>query len=143
MDNPPKNKQIVALDVGEQRIGVALASVRARLPLPFKTLHNGSDIWAQLTSLLDEEEIVKIIIGLPRNMHSQDTAQTKQVREFAKQLRIHTDLPVVFQDEAVTSVKAKQELDSRARPYTKADIDALAATYILEDYFAEERQGAI
>ena len=50
------------------------------------------------------------------------------------ELRERIDLPVIAQDEAATSVKATEELESRGKPYDKGAIDALAATYILEDY---------
>jgi RNase H-fold protein (predicted Holliday junction resolvase) len=46
-------------------------------------------------------------------------------------------LPISWQDEAVTSVRAEEELRARGKPYVREDIDALAATYILEDYLHE------
>jgi putative Holliday junction resolvase len=122
---------IVSLDVGERRVGVAIASVIAKLPRPLTTLENTDDIWAQIDALATEHDAETIVVGLPRNLSGDDTAQTLYVRTFAEKL---SDYTVEFQDEALTSQKAEKELNGRGKPFAKGDIDALAATYILEDY---------
>lgn len=125
---------ILALDVGAARIGLALASRAARLASPYKTIANTPDSIAQLRAICEQEDVREIVIGLPRGMSGQETAQTAAVREYGEQLAPALPLPVHWQDETLTSVKAEEELENRGRPYQKADIDALAATYILEDY---------
>lgn len=122
---------ILSLDVGERRVGVAIANVIAKLPRPLTTLDNTDDIWEQIKQLVAEHDVETIVVGLPRNLSGDDTAQTHYVRSFAEKLAEYT---VVFQDEALTSHKAEKELNSRGKPFAKGDIDALAATYILEDY---------
>ena len=122
---------ILSLDVGERRVGVAIANNIARLPRPLITLDNTEDIWAQIKMLATEHDVEKIIVGLPRNLSGEDTAQTRYVRVFAEKL---ADYALEYQDEALTSQKAEKELQARGKPYEKGDIDALAATYILEDY---------
>jgi putative holliday junction resolvase len=122
---------ILSLDVGERRVGVAIASVIAKLPRPLTTLDNTDDIWAQIDALASEHDAITIVVGLPRNLSGDDTAQTLYARTFAEKLAKYT---VVLQDEALTSLKAEKELNSRGKPFAKGDIDALAATYILEDY---------
>jgi RNase H-fold protein (predicted Holliday junction resolvase) len=59
------------------------------------------------------------------------------VRQFGASLAQQVDLPLSWQDEAVTSAQAEAELVQRKKPYTKGDIDALAAVYILNDYLSE------
>lgn len=122
---------ILALDVGESRVGVAVASLAARLPRPLTTLANSPTIWQDIQDLVQAESSELIVVGLPRNLSGEDTAQTAYVRTFAQGLSGHK---VVFQDEALTSKKAESELKARGKPFAKGDIDALAATYILEDY---------
>ena len=128
---------IVALDVGEQRIGVASASTIARIAHPLLTLTHTDDIQQQITELLRKEDAVALVVGLPRGLDGQETAQTGYVRAFIDALRPAVAVPVHFQDEAVTSRKAEAELIARKKPYVKGDIDALAAAYILEDYLNE------
>jgi putative Holliday junction resolvase len=122
---------ILSLDVGERRVGVAIASVIAKLSYPLTTLDNTEGIWDQINALASEHDVTTNVVGLPRNLSGDDTAQTQYVRTFAEKLSNYT---VMFQDEALTSKKAEKELNERGKPFAKGDIDALAATYILEDY---------
>lgn len=124
---------ILSLDVGERRVGVATASLIARLPRPLTTLNNSPAIWEEVAQIAQDEDASTIVVGLPRNLSGEDTDQTRYVRDFAEHL---SGFDVIFQDEALTSQKAEKELASRGKPFEKGDIDALAATYILEDYLA-------
>ena len=122
---------IVALDVGERRIGVATASVVARLPHPWGVLDQSADVTEHLHDLLQRLRAVTLVVGLPRGMDGQETAQTVYVRNFISRVQTVLQIPVYWMDEALTSHQAKVELELRKRPYSKGDIDALAACYIL------------
>lgn len=124
---------ILALDVGGARIGVAVASSIARIAHPLATLSVSPSTIDDLRQIVKDEQIDILVVGLPRNLSGEQTGQTTAVQHFARQLE-ELDLPINFQDEAVTSAKAEAELVSRGKPYSKGDIDALAATYILEDF---------
>jgi putative Holliday junction resolvase len=128
---------IIALDVGAARIGVALANTIARLASPLTTLPNNDAFFSALQQIIDEHQVSKLIVGLPRNLNGQNTEQTNYVEQFVSDLRVHTDLPIQLQDEAVTSKQAEAELQARGKAYTKEAIDSLSATYILEDYLRE------
>lgn len=134
---PLTPKSIIALDVGAKRVGVAVASLIARLPRPLTTLDRDRDFFAELEKLITEEDAGALVVGFPRGMQGQSTAQTAATEDFVVDLKQHVSLPIVFQDEALTSNKAEAELEARGRNYSKADIDALAATYILEDFLSE------
>lgn len=126
---------VIALDVGEKRIGVALASSHARLASPIMTIEHDEHVTQKIRDVIEAHQAHRVVVGLPRNMNNQDTAQTGYVRRFAAGLmhEIRT-ITLEFQDEAESSKKAERELMSRNKPYAKGDIDALAATYILQDY---------
>lgn len=128
---------ILALDVGAKRIGVAVANAVARLSRPLVTIENTPEVMDELHKLVREQQAVIVVVGLPRNLSGQETAQTKVVESFGEQLEQHLKLPLYWQDEAVTSEQAEAELLKRKKPYAKGDIDALAATYILEDFLNE------
>jgi len=128
---------LIALDVGEKRIGVAIAGAAARLPRPLTTLTNGPDIFAKLQTLVAEEHAMLLVVGLPRNLHGDSTPQTATVEAFAASLQQAVGLPLHWQDEAVTSRQAEAELQARGKPYAKGDIDALSAVYILEDFLRD------
>ena len=127
-----------ALDVGSRRIGIALAHSAAALPAPHSTMINDEQIWSKLAELVRQEQIIGFVVGLPRGMSGQDTYQTKESRQFAETLKKRLNLPVYLQDEAVTSVKAEAQLQSRGKSYNKDAVDALAATFILEDFLKEK-----
>lgn len=135
--NPDPAGTILALDVGDKRVGVARASLVARLPAPLATLQRGTGFFEQLQQLIAEERAVALVVGLPRGLDGQETGQTKITRSFVDELQEQTDLPVHLQDEALTSRKASKELEANGQPYQRGDIDALAAAYILEDFLAE------
>jgi putative Holliday junction resolvase len=134
--------EILALDVGSVRIGVARASSLVRLPEPLVTLSNDDQTVESIKQLVLEHDVKELVIGLPRGLDGQETGQTTSVREFVANLSQELSLPIFLQDEAVTSRKAEEELLARGKPYGKGDIDALAATYILEDYL-KARHGKI
>ncbi len=132
---------VLALDVGAKRIGVAVASFVARLPHPLITLNaTDENFFAALESIVEVENVTVIVVGFPRGMQGQHTAQTTAIEEFVAELRTHFALPIHFQDEALTSKHARAELEARGKPYDKGDVDALAATYILEDWLIENKE---
>lgn len=131
----PAGNNYLALDVGDARIGVAFAHEVARLPRPLTTLKNTEAIWDELDQVIVSEGVGVVVVGLPRSLSGDDTAQTEKAKAFAKNLRERYDIPVLLQDEALTSRKAEEELMQRGY-FEKGDIDALAATYILEDYLS-------
>lgn len=128
------NARIVALDVGSKRIGVASANVVARLASPLQTLEVSDGIVDDIIELLAQQTASALVVGLPRGMQGQDTAQTEAIRQFVAKLKPQISLPIYWQDEALTSHLSKLELKSKKGQHSKAAVDALAATYILEDY---------
>ncbi len=133
------SNNLVALDVGEKRVGVAVARHGIKVARPLTTLQRDKeDFWQQLQTVLDAEQPEQLIIGLPRGLDGQETAQTAAVRRFADEAVSYTTLPIIWQDEALTSVKAKETLHLRGSSYQKGEVDALAASYILADYMEEQ-----
>jgi len=127
---------VMALDVGEKRIGVALADGAIKIAIPFDTIEvDGMEI-DKIARVIADEKIAKIVVGYPRNQSGEATAQTHYAEQFAKALRIF-DVPVVFQDESLTSVQAEKILQAQKKPYQKGDIDKLAASIFLQDYLEQ------
>lgn len=130
------SQSLVCLDVGEKRIGVAVADTSVRVAVPFTTvLVDGNEITAIATIVLNEQART-LIVGYPRNQQGETTAQTGYVEHFADKLTDVVD-KVIFQDESLTSVLAEEQLKALKKPYSKADIDAKAAAIILQDYLEQ------
>ncbi len=126
-------RNFLGLDVGDKRVGIAIASDQARLPRPLLTLIRDQNFWQKLKSLVDENDIGLIVIGIPRNLSGQPTAQTELTLNFEAELIRQLNIPTIHQDEALTSHSAEQSLKSKGT-YTKEDIDSAAACLILDDY---------
>ena len=80
-------KNLIALDVGTRRIGVALADSEVKIAIPFTTVEvdddNSSEI-EEINEIIVREEINVMVVGLPRNQSGEETAQSEYTKEFAK-----------------------------------------------------------
>ena len=128
-------KSILALDVGDRRVGVALADSQIKIAVPYGYLERSDKIIQQITELMLDHDINILVIGYPRNQSGEATKQTESVEQFAKELaEIEIDADLVFQDESLSSVEAERRL---GRVKDKGEIDAEAASIILQDYLEQ------
>lgn len=128
---------VLALDVGQVRIGVAIASAVAKIPRPLKTIQNSPQIFQDINEIIAQEDVQVVVIGLPRGLDGQVTEQTKITEAFIEKLQENIEIKIYTQDEALTSKKAEEELKAQGKPYAKEDIDAIAAAIILDDFLRE------
>lgn len=133
------SKTVFALDIGQRKIGIARANTIAQIAEPLVTLPNDNDFKTKLNNLIKEHDVSEIVVGLPRNMSGEETAQSKYTRDFMKKLDLSKT--VHFQDETLTSIQAAKILESKKEEFSKENIDSLAATLILEDYLKEQNNG--
>jgi len=123
---------LLGLDVGTKRIGVAAADTSVPIAMPLVTVDvDGSEL-EEIKRIIDDRSVSKVVVGYPRNQSGDPTKQTVISEEFAEKLKSFVD--VDFQDESLTSVMAEDRLKAEGKPYDKATIDALAAAIILQDY---------
>lgn len=134
---PTATSSVIAMDVGASRVGLAIASLESRLPRPLITLTADETFIEELKKIIASDSVSQLVIGLPRSLDGEETAQTAEVRAFANKLG-QLNLPISFQDEAVTSKQAEAELQARGKDYSRGDIDALAAVYILDDWLQQK-----
>lgn len=126
---------VLALDIGTVRIGVARANTTVRIPEPLQTILNDENTQANLKKIIDEYSIDVIIVGLPRNMDGLETKQTEYVRTYTEDYIKQLGLPIIFQDETLSSVAAENYLSTDTnKHHSKSDIDAHAAVIIIGDY---------
>lgn len=127
--------RVLALDVGEKRIGIARADSNTRIAIPVGyVLVDGSE-WQEIARIARLQGSLFFVLGLPRSNEGNETKQSAYVRNFAKILA--EKIPgarVRFQDESLTSVEAEERLRQRKKNYEKGEIDAEAATIILQDF---------
>lgn len=121
---------MIGLDVGKVHTGVARASVAAKLAEPLNSVKT-VELDEYLLGMTKKNTIESIVVGLPRNLDGQDTAQTDWVREWAKTVKDKFNVPFYWQDEALTS---KQAAASKLSAKKAVDEHALAAAIILQDF---------
>jgi putative Holliday junction resolvase len=136
--------RIVGLDVGERRIGVAVSDVSCTLARPLGVLAakglDGDAVQvaaAEIARLAGEEDgVASIVVGLPKRLDGAPNEMTPRVERFARLLETRTALPVVLQDERLSSHEAESRLALREKDWRerKKRLDAAAAAVILQDY---------
>ncbi len=126
--------KIMAIDYGTVRTGVAISLQDTRILTPYSTLQTDETLVDKLKLLIDLEAIQQVIVGIPRNMKGNETAQTRIVYKFIASLKERLTIPVVVQDEAASSIVAENRLKERGGTYEPGDIDAMAAVIIGEDF---------
>lgn len=139
MVKPSNPSTILALDVGAARIGVAVASLIARLPRPLDVLQRTDSVFEDIARIAAEERAQSTVIGLPRNQQGEETAQSREVRNFAEQLHHKTGLEIIFADESLSSVRAEQTARTDKK-LTGKYLDSIAACYILEEFLEASNQ---
>lgn len=134
--------RIMGLDVGEKRIGVAISDPFGWTAVRMFVLEvDGQDAVRRLGELIREEDIEKVVIGLPRNMNGTDSEQTRKVREFAKALESMISIPMEMWDERLSTVAATKSLleADLTRARRKKVVDGVAASLILQSYLDSRR----
>ena len=134
------NERIVALDIGDVRIGVAVTDPTRTIASPVEVITRvgwGPDT-RRIKALCDRFETELVVSGLPLNMDGSEGFQAKKVRDLCAQLE-KAGLTVFFQDERLSTVTAEDALleDSLSRQERKGKVDKVAAAIILEQWLRE------
>jgi putative Holliday junction resolvase len=132
-----KVSDIISLDVGEKKTGLARASAIAKLPEPIGSISTDKVI-ERLNRLVEDGEVEAVVVGLPRNLSGEDTDQTKWVRDWVAEAKNAIDAPFYFQDEALTSRQAEAH-----KLRVKFDEDSLAAAIVLQDFLDTPEAGRV
>src|SRR5947207_574039 len=130
--------RVMALDVGDKRIGVAISdslllTAQSRPTLRRKDLK--VDLEA-LRRLAEENEVHEVVVGQPLHMDGKESPQSQKVARFAQELHRVLDLPIVFWDERLTSFAAEQHLEEMGLNWRqrREQVDKIAAMIILQNY---------
>ncbi len=125
-------KKFLGIDYGDAKIGLALGNSEDRFVLPYKILGQ-EDFWKEIESIIKNENIDEIVIGLPTNLNNEETQQTEIVKDFLNKLEIKISLPIHFEDERMTSLMGSKMIRSHGEKSKKSD-DSAAATLILDSF---------
>ena len=134
--------RILGLDVGDRRIGLALSDSGGILASPLTIIEHTTELQdiEAILKISQERGAERIIVGLPRLMNGDIGPQAQKVQAFAEVIRAHTQIPIEYRDERLTTVTAqrlKQETGSKKKN-RNIRYDAMAAAVILQDYLEEQ-----
>lgn len=137
--------KIMAVDYGSKRVGVALADSTLKIGVPYGCiqLDETRTPIAEISAIVSTEQVERIVVGKPIMMDGTDGAMVARVENFADELQSVAKVPVVLWDERLSSNQAERLFRGEARGRAgkrrkRGDIDAMAATIILESYIAAQ-----
>ena len=133
----------IGLDVGSRTVGVAVSDFTGMIAQPVKTVRRTSferDL-NELVEILRQYEADSIVCGLPYNMNGTEGPSAAAARELGEALAERTGLPLIYQDERMTTVSAQRVLieGDVSRKKRKEVIDTVAAVFILQAYLDKQR----
>ena len=132
-----KKGRKLGLDFGSTRIGLAICDPDGILATPYSTIPSGLDLISEISAICGSEEIVEIIVGLPRSLNGEISHAAKLVNDFIADLSAQLpEIPVLTFDERFTTTLANQALRASGRNTKegRAVIDQIAAVNILQSY---------
>ena len=131
--NRVENMKFLGIDYGDKRIGIAVSDETGSFAFPRAVLQNTGKIFDEIKKICAEEEIEKIIVGVPISFSGGQSAQAGKVLEFAEHLKQYTNIPIEKENEIFST---KVALDMGA---SKEKIDQSAAAIILQSYLDRTR----
>lgn len=135
-----QNSTVLCIDYGTKNIGLSLFKIGIDpFPMPFSQIKNTAleSSLKEITTIIDDEVVDIIVLGLPLHKDGNDSEMTKKVREFKSSLESKISLDIFFQNEFLTSYEAEDRMKNSARYNFKVDktqVDSLAASIILEEW---------
>ncbi len=128
-------QRILGIDYGEKRVGLALSDPLQMIASPYKTIPNNPDLITAIQTIIYENDVAGVVLGLPKGMKGQETVQTQNVYRFVECLN-DEDITVNYIDERLSSVSAKKALVEQGikTGHNKGLIDQTAAAIILQQF---------
>lgn len=142
LEQDPGQGRVLGLDLGQSRIGVAVSDADRRMAVPLGTVRTGApeDVKA-IAAMVKEHGVTAIVVGQPLSLSGRKGEAADHAEKFAQALRGFLGLPVVLQDERLTSVEAERQLSDAGLKGRKRRgvVDQTAATLILQAYLDRTR----
>ncbi len=128
--------RILGLDLGEERIGVALSDPQGWLAAPLTVLPGKSfkAALAAIEKMVVEHQVGRVVVGYPRSLDGTLGPQAQRVDRHVELLRSRLPVPVVLWDERLSTAQAKRMIHEAGKRVRRDRIDAAAAAIILQSY---------
>jgi len=137
--------RVLGIDVGSVRIGLAISDETCTLASPVATVPNAArTLWTRLEREIEEREVDRVVIGLPRLLDGTEGEAAESARAFAAELGRRTTTPIELWDERFTTTIAERSLieSGLRRKRRRAVIDSVAAAVLLQSWLDSRRIAA-
>lgn len=138
-------ERIMGLDVGDKTIGVSVSDLLQMTAQGITTIKRESKEkdYKALEEFINEYNIKKVVVGLPKNMNGTLGPQGEKTMKFAEKLKNKYKVEIIYEDERLTTMAAEKLLISGdvRREKRKDVIDKVAATFILQSYLDRKGRG--
>lgn len=124
--------RVLGIDYGAKKIGIAIGDTETKVASPYSVIKQTASIMTEIATIISSEDIARIIVGVPVGLSGTQSAQYKDAEEFIERLRAEVQIPVLMENE-VLSTSAAREL-TRGHGRQRPD-DDVAAMVILQGYF--------
>lgn len=133
--------RILGLDIGGERIGIAISDEMGILASPLGMIRRGADVARELAKYIETYSPVLLVAGLPLGLSGREGSQAQDVRAYTDTLAATVGLPLEYWDERLTTSIAEQRLIGAGvrRRERRDKVDALAASVILQGYLDHSR----
>lgn len=136
----------LGLDLGRKRIGLALSDHTGLIASPIGVIQvqNQEQVFTEIVRRILENEVEKLVIGLPIQLNGKEGIEAERARAFAAELQPRLTIPIIFMDERLSSVAAERMLldAGHNKQKRRANIDATAAALVLQTALDLERRRA-
>ena len=130
--------RILALDIGEKRVGVAVSDPNERVASPITVLpaEEVRSCAKSFKRVLEDWEPELIVCGLPKTLSGEDGPQVQRIRDFVQKVSQATGLPLEFADERLSSAEAKRSLHEKglSEKAMRGKVDMIAASIFLQTW---------
>ncbi len=134
--------KIIGLDIGKKRIGISISDIMGLIAHPVETIQREPENLAieKIKKICKENNVKKIVAGLPKNMNNTIGEQAQDCIDFANNFK--DEYEIIFEDERLTSKQAEYILAQTGRKYTKDKklVDLKSACIILQQYLDSPRK---
>lgn len=134
--------KIIGLDIGKKRIGISISDIMGLIAHPVETIQREPESLAieKIKKICKENNVKKIVAGLPKNMNNTIGEQAQDCIDFANNFK--DEYEIIFEDERLTSKQAEYILAQTGRKYTKDKklVDLKSACIILQQYLDSPRK---
>jgi putative Holliday junction resolvase len=143
LEQSKNESRIMGIDFGEKRIGIALSDPLLIFGYPFTTLQNDLTFMNNLSKIIREKNIAKVILGLPSSKFKSSAELSKKVQTLKQEIESKFKIEVILWDEEYTSAIAKarviESVTKKSKRKNKDLLDKHSAAIILQEYLESKQ----